>query len=125
MLTARFADRIFNEDHFPALGEEFKYHAESQKINWDAKGISNEDPRTQESELQVLRILNLQNIANNLPDSFTASKDITKSYIPVRNVPKRIEAPNKTIQLPSSGKSGRSTAILVRAIGKRRILHLD
>jgi len=59
LLTTRFADSIFNEDHFPALGGEFKYHAESQEINWDAKGIANEDPRTQESELQVLRILNL------------------------------------------------------------------
>jgi len=97
LLTARFADNIFNEDHFPALGEEFKYHAESQKINWDAKGIANEDPRTQESELQVLRILNLQNITNNLPYAFTVGKDITKSYIPVRNVPERIEVPKKTI----------------------------
>ena len=59
LLTVRFPDSIFNEDHFPTLGEEFKYHAESQEINWDAKGIANEDPRTQESELQVLRILNL------------------------------------------------------------------
>ena len=86
LLTARFADSIFNEDHFPTLGREFKYHAESQEINWEAKGIANEDPRTQESELQVLRILNLQNIANNLPDAFTTGKDVTKSYIPTRNV---------------------------------------
>jgi len=87
LLTARFADCIFNEDHFLALGEEFKYHAESQEINWDTKGIANEDPHTQASELQVLRFLNLQNITNNLPDAFTAGKDVTKSYIPTRNVP--------------------------------------
>ena len=48
---ARFADSIFNEDHFPALGGEFKYHNESQEINWDARGIANEDPRTHESEM--------------------------------------------------------------------------
>ena len=120
LLTARFADNIFNEDHFPALGEELKYHAESQKINWDAKGIANEDPRTQESELQILRILNLQNITNNLPDAFTAGKDITKSYIPVRNVPERIEVPKKTIQLSSSGKSGKSTAIPTGAASRKR-----
>jgi len=71
LLTTRFADSIFNEDHFLALGGEFKYHDESREINWDAKDIANEDPRTQESELQVLRILNLQNIANNLPNTFT------------------------------------------------------
>ena len=89
-LTTRFGDSIFNEDHFSAIGGEFKYHAESQEINWDARGIANEDPRTRESELQVLKILNLQNIANNLPNQFNAGKDITKSYIPARNVPERI-----------------------------------
>ena len=46
LLMARFANSFFNEDHFPALGGEFKYHAESQEINWDAKGIANEDSRT-------------------------------------------------------------------------------
>ena len=51
LITTRFADSIFNEDHFPALGGEFKYHAKSQEINWDARGIANEDPRTHESEL--------------------------------------------------------------------------
>ena len=97
LLMARFADSIFNKDHFPALVGEFKYHAESQEISWDARGIANEDPRTRESELQVLKILNLQNIANNLSDAFTAGKDVTKSYIPARNVPERIEVPKKTI----------------------------
>jgi len=46
LITTRFADSIFNEDHFLALGGEFKYHTESQEINWDARGIANEDPRT-------------------------------------------------------------------------------
>ena len=52
----------------------------------------------------------MQNTANNLPDSFTVSKSVTKSYIPARNVPERIEVPNKTIQLPTSNETGRSTA---------------
>ena len=46
LLMAQFADSIFNKDRFPALVGEFKYHAESQEINWDAKGIANEDSRT-------------------------------------------------------------------------------
>ena len=46
LLMARFADSFFSEDHFPALGGEFKYHDESQEINWNARGIANEDPRT-------------------------------------------------------------------------------
>ena len=45
-LTARFANSIFNEDDFPALGGEFKYHTERQEINWDTKGITIEDPHT-------------------------------------------------------------------------------
>jgi hypothetical protein len=110
LLTARYADCIFSEEHFPALGGEFKYHTECSKINRDAIDTQKEDPRTKESELQVQKIINLQNAANTLPDSFTMSKSVTKSYIPARDVPERIELPNKTIQLPSSKESGRSTA---------------
>jgi len=80
------------------------------EINWDAQDISTHDPRTQESELQVQKIINLQNITNNLPDVFTNYKGVTKSYHPARNVPERIEVPNKTIQIPPSkpalGKRG-------------------
>jgi hypothetical protein len=110
LLTTWYADCIFNEEHFPALGGEFKYHTECPEINWDAIDTQKEDPRTKESELQVQRIINLQNAANNLPDSFTMSKSFTKSYILARNVPERIEVPNKTIQLTSLKESGRSTA---------------
>ena len=38
------------------------------------------------------------------------SKGVTKSFIPARNVPERVEVPNKTIQLPISKESGGSTA---------------
>ena len=47
---ARYADCIFNEDHFPALGGDYKYHSECQEINWDAQVISSLDPRTQETD---------------------------------------------------------------------------
>jgi hypothetical protein len=109
LLTARYADCIFNEEHFPALEGEFKYHTECLEITWDVLDTQKEDPRTTESELQVQRIIHLQNAANNLPDSFTVSKSVTKSHIPARNVPERIEVPNKTIRHPSSEESGRST----------------
>ena len=97
LFTARHADCIFNEDHFPALGGDFKYHNECQKIDWDAKSISNADPRTQETELQVEKIIDLQYIANNLPNAFTDYKDVTKSLIPARNAPERVEVSNKII----------------------------
>jgi hypothetical protein len=47
----RYADCIFNEDHFPVLGEEFQNNSECQEINWDDKSIISLDPRTQETEL--------------------------------------------------------------------------
>jgi hypothetical protein len=99
LFTAQYADCIFSEDHFPALGEEIIPHKQCQEINWDAIVISNHDPCTLESELQVQKIINLQHIANNTPDAFTDYKDVTKSYNPARNVPARVEVPNKTTQL--------------------------
>jgi hypothetical protein len=77
------------------------------------------DPLTKESELQVQRIINLQNDPNNLLDSFTMSKSVTKLYIPTRNVLERIEVPNKTIQLPSSKESGEGHQILASARGNK------
>ena len=62
----------------------------------------------------------MQNTINNLPDIFTVGKDVTKSYIPARNVLERIEVPNIIFQLPFSGKSGRSTAIPAGAASRKR-----
>jgi hypothetical protein len=53
LLTVRYADCIFNEDHFLSLGGEYKYHLEYQEINWDDKFLLSSDPRTKETELQV------------------------------------------------------------------------
>jgi hypothetical protein len=50
---AQYANCIFNVDHFPALGGDFKYQKEWPKINWDAIDISTSYPRTQEAKLQV------------------------------------------------------------------------
>jgi hypothetical protein len=50
LFTARFADCIFNEDHFLVLGGEL-YQKECQEIDWNVEGISFSDPRTTETEL--------------------------------------------------------------------------
>ena len=39
------------------------------------------------------KIVHLQAIANQLPDVFTDTKRVTKSYIPAANAPARIEIP--------------------------------
>jgi hypothetical protein len=41
----------------------------------------------------------LQRLANGLPDAFTNYKGVTKSFIPARNAPERLEVPSKTTQL--------------------------
>jgi hypothetical protein len=53
LFIAYYADCIFNEDHFSALGGEYKYHTECQEINLDDKTIISSDPHTKETELQV------------------------------------------------------------------------
>nr|CAN82459.1 hypothetical protein VITISV_010031 [Vitis vinifera] len=43
------------------------------------------DPRTSQCELEVQRIIYLQNLANQLPDAFIDTKKVTKSHIPTAN----------------------------------------
>jgi hypothetical protein len=110
LFTARFADSIFNEEHFPALGGELVYQKECREINWDTNRISSSDPRTNETELQVQKIIGLQNFANQLPDAFTDYKGVIKSLIPARNATARVEVPKKTTSTPNTGKRGRDMA---------------
>jgi hypothetical protein len=82
---ARYANCIFDEDHFPALRRDIIPHKQCHEINWDDIAISNNHPRTSESELQVQKLISLQHIANNTPDAFTDYKGVTKSYNLARN----------------------------------------
>jgi hypothetical protein len=101
-------DCIFDECHFLALEGDYKYHWECQEINWDDKSIISSDPRTKKTELQVQKIINLKNVANNLPHVFTDYKCVTKSWNPVVNATERVEVPKKTTQ-PPVVKRGRVT----------------
>ena len=109
LFTTWFANYNFNEDHFLRSREEL-YQQECQEIDWNVEGISFSDPRTIETELQVQRIIDLQNIANNLPDAFSNYKGVTKSLHPARNVVERVEVPNKTTHPQIGKKRGRSTS---------------
>jgi hypothetical protein len=44
-------------------------------------------PRTQKTKLQVQKIINLQNVANNLPDAFTDYNGVMKSWNHAVNAP--------------------------------------
>ena len=55
--------------------------------------MSHFDPHTNQSELEVQRIIHLQNLVNQLPDEFTDTKKVTKSHVPTANTPTRIDVP--------------------------------
>ena len=52
--------------------------------------MSHLDPHTNQCELEVQKIIHLQNLANQLPDTFIDIKKVTKSHIPTTNTPTRI-----------------------------------
>ena len=55
--------------------------------------MTHPDPHTNQSELEVQRIIHLQNLANQLPDAFIDTKKVTKSYIPAANTLAQIDVP--------------------------------
>jgi hypothetical protein len=105
LFKTRFADCIFNVDHFLALGIDNKFITNGREINWDDKSILSSDPRTKETELQVQKIIELQQIASNLPNAFTDYKCITKFLNSTVNVPCRVEVPIKTTPPPKRGRA--------------------
>ncbi|KAK4406308.1 Retrovirus-related Pol polyprotein from transposon TNT 1-94 [Sesamum angolense] len=63
------------------------------------------DPRTNDSELEVQRIIHLQSVANRLPDAFIDTKKVTKSHIPAENVQARLEVPEATLTQTKTSES--------------------
>ena len=59
----------------------------------NASTLSHFDPRTNQCELEVQRIIHLHNLANQLPDAFVDAKKVTKSHIPAASAPTRINVP--------------------------------
>jgi hypothetical protein len=86
-----FEDCHFDENLFPSLGKEKSLLEARQEITWNDSILSHFDPRTNECELEVQRIIHLQSIANQLPDAFTDNKKIVKSHILAANTPAKIE----------------------------------
>jgi len=89
--TTRFVDCHLDETMFPALEGEIKQL--DKDITWNALSLLNFYPRTKQCEQEVQKILRLQDIANQLPNAFTYSKRVTKSYIPTAYSPTQIEVP--------------------------------
>ena len=92
VFTTRFADCHFNECVFPLLGGEKSIPKEQGEISWKVSTMIHLDPRTNQCELEVQRIIHLQNLANQ-PDAFIDTKKVTKSHIPAANTLARIDVP--------------------------------
>ena len=85
------ADYHFNETIFSPLGGEEPVPEERREIIWNALTLTHLDPHTNQCELEVQRIIHLQNLANQLQDAFIDTKKVTKSYISATNTPARID----------------------------------
>ncbi|KAL0316102.1 UNVERIFIED_CONTAM: hypothetical protein Sradi_5488400 [Sesamum radiatum] len=82
--TARYLDCQFNETIFPVLGGEDK-EIKRKDIAWNATSMSFLDPRTNDSELEVQRIIHLQSVANRLPDAFIDTKKRKEHIVSVNH----------------------------------------
>ncbi|XP_070049266.1 uncharacterized protein [Nicotiana tomentosiformis] len=74
---------------YPTLGGENKQLR--NKIDWNVLSLSHLDPRTNQCDQEVQKIIHLQNITNQLPDTFTDLPKVTKSHIPASNAPIRVD----------------------------------
>jgi len=99
VFKALLKDYYFDENIFPSSVKEILVPKAQQEITWNNSKLSHFDLRTNQCELKVQKIINLQNIANQLLDVFTNSENVVKSHIPAVNTPFRIEIPkgNKAI----------------------------
>ena len=71
LFTARFAYCHFDESVFPPLGGDKPINNKWREITWNTPSLLHLDPRTKQSELEVQRILHLQDLADQLSDVFT------------------------------------------------------
>ncbi|RTK56694.1 hypothetical protein DRJ73_15005, partial [Enterococcus faecalis] len=109
VFKARFADCHFDESKFPTLGGENKLP--EKELNWNASSLMHLDPRSGQCELEVQKIIHLQRIANELPDAFSDTKRITKSYIPAKNAPIRIDVPVGQIATEANSRQKRGRPV--------------
>ena len=70
LFTARFANCHFDESVFPPLGGDKPINNKWREITWNTPSLLHLDPRTKQSELEVQRILHLQDLADQLSDAF-------------------------------------------------------
>ena len=115
------ADYHFNETISSPLGGEKPIPEERREIIWNALTLTYLDPRTNQCELEVQRIIHFQNLANQLPDTFIDIKKVTKSYIPTANTPTRIDAPIRQLTNESKIRLKRGRSISSNDVTPRKM----
>jgi hypothetical protein len=126
IFKTRFEDCHFNENIFPSLGKEKLLLEAGQEIIWNNSTLSHFDPRTNQYELEVQRIIHLQSIVNQLLDAFIDNKKIVKSHTPTANTSAKIEVPEgqsintATNEFKARLKRGRPIGAKDKIPGKRK-----
>lgn len=88
----RFTDWHFDETFFPSLEENKPQNEKQYEITWNISKLSHLDPRTNQCELEVQRIIHYSIFANQLSGAFQDTTRVSDSYIHVANIPSRINA---------------------------------
>ena len=68
-----------------------------KEIIWNVSLLSHLNHRIDQCELDVQKIIYLQNIVNQLSDTFVDSKKVTKSHIVTTNVSSKIDIPTQHV----------------------------
>ncbi|KAM1683262.1 hypothetical protein ACFX14_034438 [Malus domestica] len=114
LFIIHFTDCHFDETDFPSLGgdKHANVPVERRELSWYAPTMSHLYPRTAQSETEVRRIIDFQNIAQSMPIVFNDLAKVTRSHIPTANTPTRIDVPRVRQQpawegwtVPKDGKA--------------------
>ena len=93
VFTVRFADCQFDETVLLPLEGEKEISNEQlvleewRELSWTTPTLYHLDPRTPQCDYEIRRILQLQEIANQLPNSFNDAAKVTKSHVATINAP--------------------------------------
>ncbi|XP_068329737.1 uncharacterized protein [Pyrus communis] len=98
LFTARFLECHFYEVVFSSLGDDkiVNVPEEQRELSWTTSTLSHLDPRTAQSETEVHRILDIQSVAQSMPDGFTNLVRVTRSHILATNVLAKISNARQT-----------------------------
>ena len=122
VFRARFADCHFDEVNFLSLGGDKLPKEERREIIWNASSMSHLDPRTTQCDKEVQRITHLQKITSQLPDAFTNTAKVTKSYIPAANTPARINIPIGKTAIMAANESSMTRLKRGRPLGSKDLI---